>query len=343
MNYNYDSSLLKKVSRSFYLTIRILPRTVRYPISIAYMLGRTADTITDTNIVEDSNKLELITSLHKIISTKNPNSFNIFHQKIKDFENELSSEKILLNSIPQQIQFLSSLPSFEQTQIIWVIDNLIEGMKMDLSTFNSTNDEKIQSLNTSKQLEDYIFFVAGSVGEFWTRIINKNTNAINDYEIDKMVELGIDFGKSLQLTNIIRDTANDLRNGRCYIPSTTLKNYDLNTSDLLSNSKISQTENLLQHLIKYTLKYFISSEKYITMLPKNHLRLRLSILIPAAIGLQTLELLLKEKNWLDTKKTKKISRFKTYTIIIKCVFCVISDQAIYFWMRTKIKRIKMKC
>ena len=79
------------------------------------------------------------------------------------------------------------------------------------------------------------------------------------------------------------------------------------------------------------------------MLPKNHLRLRLSILIPAAIGLQTLELLLKEKNWLDTKKTKKISRFKTYTIIIKCVFCVISDQAIYFWMRTKIKRIKMKC
>ena len=179
MNYNSDISLLKKVSRSFYLTIRILPRTVRYPISIAYMLGRTADTITDTNIVEDSNKLEIITSLHTIISTKNPNSFNIFHQKIKDFENELSSEKILLNSIPQQIQFLSSLPSFEQTQIIWVIDNLIEGMKMDLSTFNSTNDEKIQSLNTSKQLEDYIFFVAGSVGEFWTRIINKNTSKVN--------------------------------------------------------------------------------------------------------------------------------------------------------------------
>ena len=97
MNYNYDSSLLKKVSRSFYLTIRILPRTLRYPISIAYMLGRTADTITDTNIVADSNKLELITSLHKIISTKNPNGFNIFHQKIKDFENELSNEKILLN------------------------------------------------------------------------------------------------------------------------------------------------------------------------------------------------------------------------------------------------------
>ncbi len=343
MNSNYDTSLLKKVSRSFYLTIRILPRTVRYPISIAYMLGRTADTITDTNIIENSNKLELINSLHKIISTKNPAGFNIFHEKIINFQNELSNEKILLNSIPQQIQFLSSLPSFEQTQIIRVMDNLIEGMKMDLSIFNSTNDEKIQSLYTSKQLEDYIFFVAGSVGEFWTKIINKNTNAINDYEIDKMVELGIDFGKSLQLTNIIRDTADDLRNGRCYIPFTTLKNYKLNTSDLLSNSKSSQTENLLQHIIKYTLKYFISSEKYIRMLPKNHLRLRLSILIPAAIGLQTLELLLKEKNWLDTKTTKKISRFQTYTLIIKCLFCVLSNQAIYFWMRTKIKRIKMKC
>ena len=46
---------------------------------------------------------------------------------------------------------------------------------------------------------------------------------------------------------------------------------------------------------------------------------------------------------LSIKTTKKISRFKTYTIIIKCVFCVLSDQAICFWMRRKIKRIKMKC
>ena len=65
MNYTYDTSLLKKVSRSFYITIRLLPKAVRIPISIAYMLARTADTITDTTIFENSKKSESRDLLNK--------------------------------------------------------------------------------------------------------------------------------------------------------------------------------------------------------------------------------------------------------------------------------------
>ena len=158
---------------------------------------------------------------------------------------------MLLLSIPQQIQFLASLSSFEQTEIIRVTEKLISGMQMDLSTFDSTNPKKVHSLNDWKELEDYIYFVAGSVGEFWTRVASKKTNAIDDSKMDEMVLLGIDFGKALQLTNIIRDITNDLRNGRCYIPTTTLDLYQLKTSDLISNSNTPQTESLLKHLINH--------------------------------------------------------------------------------------------
>ena len=343
MNYTYDTSLLKKVSRSFYITIRLLPKTLRTPISIAYMLGRTADTITDTTIFENSKKLENLCSFKSMIAKRDPRGFNIFDEDITNSENELSPEKMLLLSIPQQIQFLASLSSFEQTEIIRVTEKLISGMQMDLSTFDSTNPKKVHSLNDWKELEDYIYFVAGSVGEFWTRVAYKKTNAIDDSKMDEMVLLGIDFGKALQLTNIIRDITNDLRNGRCYIPTTTLDLYQLKTSDLLSNSTTPQTESLLKHLINHSFSYFISADKYIRMLPKNNLRLRLSILIPAMIGIHTLELLLKDKRWLDTKMTKKISRFKTYTIILKCLFCVSSNHAIHLWINTKIKKGKLKC
>ena len=39
--------VLKGVSRSFYLTLRILPKPLREPVGLAYLLARTADTITD--------------------------------------------------------------------------------------------------------------------------------------------------------------------------------------------------------------------------------------------------------------------------------------------------------
>ena len=40
--------LLASVSRSFYLTIRILPAKLRGPIGLAYLLARASDTIADS-------------------------------------------------------------------------------------------------------------------------------------------------------------------------------------------------------------------------------------------------------------------------------------------------------
>src|SRR3954447_8010560 len=40
--------LLRSVSRSFYLSLRVLPEPLRDPLSLAYLLARATDTIADT-------------------------------------------------------------------------------------------------------------------------------------------------------------------------------------------------------------------------------------------------------------------------------------------------------
>src|SRR5256886_16708799 len=40
--------VLRSVSRSFYLSLRILPAGLREPLSLAYLLARATDTIADT-------------------------------------------------------------------------------------------------------------------------------------------------------------------------------------------------------------------------------------------------------------------------------------------------------
>ena len=41
-------ALLRGVSRSFYLSIRLLPEPLREPVSAAYLLARATDTVADT-------------------------------------------------------------------------------------------------------------------------------------------------------------------------------------------------------------------------------------------------------------------------------------------------------
>src|SRR5438034_5140168 len=46
------SAILKSVSRSFYLSLAVLPSAVRPAIALAYLLARAADTIADTRLID---------------------------------------------------------------------------------------------------------------------------------------------------------------------------------------------------------------------------------------------------------------------------------------------------
>src|SRR5437868_3097897 len=57
------NNLLRDTSRSFYLTMRVLPQAIRPQISLAYLLARTTDTIADTEIISVENRLESLAGL----------------------------------------------------------------------------------------------------------------------------------------------------------------------------------------------------------------------------------------------------------------------------------------
>src|SRR5436190_12130621 len=63
--------LLKEVSRSFYLTLRVLPARVRPQIGLAYLLARTTDTIADTEIVPPAQRLDALQNLRDRILGQN--------------------------------------------------------------------------------------------------------------------------------------------------------------------------------------------------------------------------------------------------------------------------------
>ena len=61
------SGVLRDVSRSFYLTLHLLPGPVRTQIGLAYLLARTTDTIADTELVPLEQRLQCLQDLRERI------------------------------------------------------------------------------------------------------------------------------------------------------------------------------------------------------------------------------------------------------------------------------------
>src|SRR5207245_8995081 len=58
-------NLLRQVSRSFYLSLAVLPRPLREPIGLAYLLARAADTVADTGLIRRADRLDHLETLRR--------------------------------------------------------------------------------------------------------------------------------------------------------------------------------------------------------------------------------------------------------------------------------------
>src|SRR5205823_12210947 len=121
---------------------------------------------------------------------------------------------------------------------------------MDLSVFTGTSSVDLTVLKTLDDLDRYTYYVAGCVGEFWTDLMCAHRRALASWNVREMSDVGVRFGKGLQLTNIVKDIAHDLQGGRCYIPESMLPEAGLNPHDLSNQEHLSRCRAVLSKLVR---------------------------------------------------------------------------------------------
>src|ERR1035437_8362175 len=211
--------LLKEVSRSFYLTLRVLPGKIRAPIGLAYLLARTTDTIADTELVALEQRLEALRQLRERIQGQHatPLDFGALAQRQAS-----RAEGVLLEQCEASLALLHSLPAGDRQLVREVLNTITSGQELDLRRFAGAASGTLVALRTDEELDDYTYRVAGCVGEFWTRMCRAHLFPRAPLDDAFLLANGVRFGKGLQLVNILRDVAADLRQGRCYLPAESL-------------------------------------------------------------------------------------------------------------------------
>ena len=198
--------LLKATSRSFYLSLQVLPSQIRDQVGLLYLLARVADTIADTG--EESDLL--LSSLEKYRKAVSNESSAIDLGDIASLQADPSESDLLL-SVNEVIEAFGRVGSTDRDVMLECLLTIISGQRLDIERFG-TRGSSILSLKNDDEMDDYTYRVAGSVGEFWTRISMSHL-VFHGQDPGEMLRLGIRFGKALQLINILRDIPSDLNIG----------------------------------------------------------------------------------------------------------------------------------
>lgn len=298
--------LLASVSRSFYLTLKALPKELREPISLAYLLARTADTIADTASVPAAVRIECLDDFETLVQGGSDEVRAHLSSRISaDFAAHQGdeAERRLMERFADGIAWLGTMSGPALHAIQQVLRHIIHGQRLDIQRFPA--DGGLRCLRTEAELDEYTWLVAGCVGEFWTEMcaIEKPVSLDSSASIKQMKAWGGRFGKGLQLINILRDIGEDLRDGRCYLPGFT-------AADVQRDSRILQPS--WQHWLTVCRGHLDCGLEYVKHVADA--KLRYATALPLLIGVKTLARM-EKTTWEKLLQGVKISRLDVAMIL----------------------------
>ena len=131
-----------------------------------------------------------------------------------------------------------------------------------------------------------------------------------------MSELGVRYGKGLQLVNILRDTGKDLTVGRCYLPAGELGEEGPTEESIMRVS--GKWRELCMGHLECGMRYVESVRNY---------RARLATALPLLLGVRTMTLV-KNASWDEMKKGVKVSRKEVKRILATTLVMNFSRRAL---------------
>ena len=268
--------LLRTVSRTFAIGIERLPGVLCEAATIAYLLLRVSDYLEDNeemktdqkvgllnlwvNVLREEADIETLTSHFTHADTANPDAIVAQHSK-----------EILLQ--------LRSLPYAAQEIIVRQVIYSTQGMARWTQIGPNVADEK--------EMDDYMFEVAGRVGYLVTQLFAWYSFSIRRKE-QEIMPLAREFGLGLQTVNVIRGLREDFERGWVYVPKIFLSEMGLTKEQLFDVANRERALQVLDMLTNKAERHLREALKYVKSLPWWQHGIRLGCIFPLMFAIRTL-------------------------------------------------------
>ena len=306
----YQKAILGSVSRTFALTIPLLPPVIEKVVGNTYLLCRIVDTIEDAAELNPLTKQKLSKLFLDAVLEKMPvDSFvEPCLEELKNYGNQ--DELDLIRHTPTVFRILHTCSSQDQAAVSRCVSIMSEGM----SHFHGKQTEA--GLQDLQEFEKYCYVVAGVVGELLTTIFSNHSpqfaKNIQGHEM-----LAIAFGQALQMTNILKDSPEDKARGVSWKPST-----------------MSQ-----EALLEIAYQKLEESLRYILLIPKEDAGIRRFCFLAFGLAVMTLSKVATHTHF-DRKEEVKLSRKTVMVFYAFTKVAVASDVLMKLFFRTASRALR---
>jgi len=308
---SFCEEMLPKVSRTFAICIRMLPPDLQHSVLVAYLLCRVADTLEDTTELMLTQKEELLVHFGRCLDIDGPDAEPL-HVAFADAP---SDEELLAREADVVLAEFRSLPEAHRAAIRPWVQEMSSGMA-DFAGRTNSLSSGVESLASVEDLERYCYYVAGTVGHLLTELFRQHNPAPTARQYERMKSLATSFGLGLQLTNIIKDVADDRHRGRSFMPRQICQAAGIAPHELQHEDHRTASRQVLTTLIDKAKDHLCDALEYSTTLPRGQYGIRNFCLTSLYFAVRTLRLAERNPRLLDPTYKLKISRRQVYRTIL---------------------------
>ena len=258
--YDYCEELTRREAGNFYHSFKYLPETERRSMMAYYAFCRRADDIADGDYVdffpggssEDPESVDYRDSIERLSPGEPVLNRSIYNDKMSQlfyYRKKLSTAFGNVTSTdPIFIAIKDTVRTFGIPRQL--LDDMISGMEDDFHR---------NRYQTFEDLYSYCYRVASTVGLVCIEIYG--------YDDHRAREYAESWGVFMQLTNILRDVAEDAERDRIYLPLDDLAKYGISEGDVKSGEALLDHPGWKPFVEEYIEKCNQYREKAFKLLP----------------------------------------------------------------------------
>jgi farnesyl-diphosphate farnesyltransferase len=206
--------LLGKTSRTFALSIPVLPEPTRREVTVAYLLFRIADTFEDASHWPPERRIAALLDFEGLLRENRPaEAAALAAAWSAGSPADHEGYRELIAEVPFVLAGFFSLAPGAVTSIRSHVLRSSEGM----GEFVAMTQDGRLALSSLPELQRYCHYVAGIVGEMLTDLFLLGRPALAS-SAGALRRRAATFGEALQLVNVLKDAAEDAAEGRRYLP-----------------------------------------------------------------------------------------------------------------------------
>jgi farnesyl-diphosphate farnesyltransferase len=193
--------------------------------------------------------------------------------------------------------------------------------------------DRLVALASVDDLDRYCYYVAGTVGHLLTALFSRHSKRVTPEHQERLKNLATSFGLGLQLTNIIKDVADDRQRGWSFVPRQLCALAGVAPEDLLDPNRQREARMVMCHLIRKARRHLLDALRYSCALPRSQYRLRLFCLTPLYFAVRTLALAERDPRLLDPGHKVKITRGDVYRTLSMAYLVAPSNHLVIAYYR----------